>query len=287
MRRPKTFLTVAIGGVMVVTLPSHVRHYGERLRGRLGSPGNGDRQALFVQTDNPTRQPIMVYDRAWDGTLSLRRHLRHRRQGRRGGRLGRRSARLAGLARHRRGWAAAARGQRRQQHRLAVSRGARRPAGPASRSSPRVASSPSSIAVHGDLVYVLNAGVAPARVQGYWLVGDHLWPIPGSNRSLGLANTTPPYFLASPGQVGFYPRRPAADRHHQGQRQPHRRLRRRSAAGVLRQAPVANPSAHAGALRLHLRPAGVGSSWSRPASSGSAPTRINPDNSLTDDRLGQ
>ena len=33
---------------------------------------------------------------------------------------------------------------------------------------------PVSIAVHGNLVYVLNAG-GEGSVQGYWLGGDHLW----------------------------------------------------------------------------------------------------------------
>ena len=63
---------------------------------------------------------------------------------------------------------------------------------------------PASIAVHGDLVYVMNAGDAGA-LQGYRLAGDRLHPIQGSSRSLGLANVTPPNFLTSPGQVGFNP----------------------------------------------------------------------------------
>jgi 6-phosphogluconolactonase (cycloisomerase 2 family) len=63
---------------------------------------------------------------------------------------------------------------------------------------------PASIAVHGRLVYVLNAG-GPGIVQGYWLRGHHLRAIAGSARSLGLANANPPNFLSSPGQVGFSP----------------------------------------------------------------------------------
>jgi len=63
---------------------------------------------------------------------------------------------------------------------------------------------PTSIAVHGRLVYVLNAGGA-GSLQGYVLAGGALRPLPGSNRSLGLANTNPPNYLASPGQVGFTP----------------------------------------------------------------------------------
>jgi 6-phosphogluconolactonase (cycloisomerase 2 family) len=63
---------------------------------------------------------------------------------------------------------------------------------------------PASIAVHGDLVYVLNSGGA-GIVQGFRIEAHTLSPIPGSARSLGLANGVPPFFLTSPGQVGFTP----------------------------------------------------------------------------------
>jgi 6-phosphogluconolactonase (cycloisomerase 2 family) len=63
---------------------------------------------------------------------------------------------------------------------------------------------PSSIAAHGNLVYVLNAG-GTGSVQGFVVSNRGLWAIPGSNRSLGLSNTTPPFFLDAPGQVGFTP----------------------------------------------------------------------------------
>jgi 6-phosphogluconolactonase (cycloisomerase 2 family) len=63
---------------------------------------------------------------------------------------------------------------------------------------------PASIAVHRDLVYVLNSG-GTGIVQGFRIQGNHLRPISGSARSLGLANTDPPNFLTSPGQVGFTP----------------------------------------------------------------------------------
>jgi 6-phosphogluconolactonase (cycloisomerase 2 family) len=63
---------------------------------------------------------------------------------------------------------------------------------------------PTSIAFHRGLVYVLNAGGA-GSLQGYAVVSGTLRPLPGSNRSLGLANTDPPNFLAAPGQIGFTP----------------------------------------------------------------------------------
>jgi 6-phosphogluconolactonase (cycloisomerase 2 family) len=42
-------------------------------------------------------------------------------------------------------------------------------------------------------------------VQGFWIGHRGLHAIPDSARSLGLANTNPPDFLMSPGQVGFTP----------------------------------------------------------------------------------
>jgi hypothetical protein len=63
---------------------------------------------------------------------------------------------------------------------------------------------PASVAVSGRLVYVLNSG-GTGIVSGFWLRGSRLVPIPGSARSLSLANGDPPNFLTSPGQVGFTP----------------------------------------------------------------------------------
>jgi 6-phosphogluconolactonase (cycloisomerase 2 family) len=63
---------------------------------------------------------------------------------------------------------------------------------------------PASIAVYGRLVYVLNSGGA-GTLQGFRIVGDRLVQIPGSARTLGLTNSDPPFFLTSPGQVGFTP----------------------------------------------------------------------------------
>jgi 6-phosphogluconolactonase (cycloisomerase 2 family) len=63
---------------------------------------------------------------------------------------------------------------------------------------------PASISIHGRLVYVLNAG-GTGVVQGFRIGGRGLQPISHSARSLGLANGDPPNFLNSPGQVGFTP----------------------------------------------------------------------------------
>src|SRR5205809_350842 len=62
---------------------------------------------------------------------------------------------------------------------------------------PSGGSFPNSVAVHDGLAYVLNAGGA-GSVQGFRITGHGLVPIPGSTRTLGLANTTPPNFLTAP-----------------------------------------------------------------------------------------
>jgi len=100
---------------------------------------------------------------------------------------------------------------------------------------------PASIAVHGRLVYVLNAA-GPGIVQGFWIRGHHLRPIVGSARSLGLANANPPNFLSSPGQVGFSPngRKLLVTTKLSGSKIDVFRVRR---DGTLSQTPVVNDSA--------------------------------------------
>lgn len=70
--------------------------------------------------------------------------------------------------------------------------------------TPTGGSFPSSVAVRGNLVYVLNAGGA-GSVQGFRITGQRLHALHDGLRSLGLANAIPPFFLTSPGQVGFTP----------------------------------------------------------------------------------
>ena len=52
---------------------------------------------------------------------------------------------------------------------------------------------PVSIAVDGNLLYVLNAG-GKGTVQGYARFGPFLFPLPWAKGSLGLDNTTPPNY---------------------------------------------------------------------------------------------
>jgi 6-phosphogluconolactonase (cycloisomerase 2 family) len=63
---------------------------------------------------------------------------------------------------------------------------------------------PVSVAVHGDLVYVLNAENG-GSLQGYRILFGFVVPIFGSNRSLGLNPTATPQFTNTPGQVAFTP----------------------------------------------------------------------------------
>jgi DNA-binding beta-propeller fold protein YncE len=63
---------------------------------------------------------------------------------------------------------------------------------------------PVSIAVHGDLVYVLNARDG-GSVQGYVRVGGLLLRVPFWQRALGLDPTQTPEFTHTPGQVAFTP----------------------------------------------------------------------------------
>jgi 6-phosphogluconolactonase (cycloisomerase 2 family) len=64
---------------------------------------------------------------------------------------------------------------------------------------------PVSVAVHGNLVYVLNAQ-GGGSVQGYVAFSGRLFPLPGSNRNLGLTiPTDTTQFTHTPGQVAFSP----------------------------------------------------------------------------------
>jgi DNA-binding beta-propeller fold protein YncE len=63
---------------------------------------------------------------------------------------------------------------------------------------------PVSIAVHGSLVYVLNAA-GGGDVQGFKVIGSLLAPLPGSRRALGLDPNQTPQFTSTPGQAAFTP----------------------------------------------------------------------------------
>ena len=69
---------------------------------------------------------------------------------------------------------------------------------------PSGGSFPASIAVDRNVLYVLNAGDA-GTLQGFRITGHRIHSLADSTRTLGLANSDPPFFLSSPGQVGFTP----------------------------------------------------------------------------------
>jgi DNA-binding beta-propeller fold protein YncE len=63
---------------------------------------------------------------------------------------------------------------------------------------------PVSVAVHGEVVYVLNA-LDGGSVQGFRVSSGRLVAIPGSTRHLGLDPAATPQFTHTPGQVAFSP----------------------------------------------------------------------------------
>jgi hypothetical protein len=63
---------------------------------------------------------------------------------------------------------------------------------------------PVSVAVHGDVVYVLDARDGGA-IQGYRSIGSLLALIPTWHCALGLDPNATPEFLSTPGQVAFTP----------------------------------------------------------------------------------
>jgi 6-phosphogluconolactonase (cycloisomerase 2 family) len=140
---------------------------------------------------------------------------------------------------------------------------------------------PASIAVHGRLVYVLNAG-GSGIVQGFWIRGHHLRPIAGSARSLGLANGNPPNFLSSPGQVGFSPngRKLLVTTKMSGSNIDVFRVRR---DGTLSAAPVVNASATPVPFAFTFTPQGRLASGEAGASSLTT-YELNGDGTLSDPR---
>lgn len=63
---------------------------------------------------------------------------------------------------------------------------------------------PVSIAARDGVIYVLNA-LDGGSIQGFRAAGQHLFPLAGSHRDLGLGTTAASAFTATPGQVAFSP----------------------------------------------------------------------------------
>ena len=167
-----------------------------------GQPYGGADHAIFVQTDNIAGNQVVAYHRAGNGTLTL--------AGRYGtGGLG--GVLSGSVVDHLASQGSLSYDQR---HGLlyAVNAGSNTvsvfsAAGDRLFLRQVISSGgtfPVSVAVHGDLVYVLDA-TSGGSVQGYWVISGHLVPIPGSNRSLGLDPTATPQFTNTPGQLAFSP----------------------------------------------------------------------------------
>jgi 6-phosphogluconolactonase (cycloisomerase 2 family) len=63
---------------------------------------------------------------------------------------------------------------------------------------------PVSVAVHGNLAYVLNAE-GGGSIQGYFVGFGGVSPVPSWNRALGLGTTSTSAFTSTPGEVAFSP----------------------------------------------------------------------------------
>jgi len=164
---------------------------------------HGGRNVVFVQTNQPGGNQIVVFDRRHDGRLDRRGTYA---TGGLGGTAapGNESDRLASQG---------SLAYDRSHHLLiAVNAGSNTISAFKVRGDrlklvdvePSGGQFPASIGVHGDLAYVLNSG-GTGIVQGFRVSRHGLTPIAGSARSLGLANSNPPNFLTSPGQVGLTP----------------------------------------------------------------------------------
>jgi 6-phosphogluconolactonase (cycloisomerase 2 family) len=161
------------------------------------------RTSLFVQTNNPAGNQILVYDRAEDGTLTLAETVNTGGAGgsieEPGGDPLNSQGSLIYDAHHR--------------LLIAVNAGSNTlsvlaPDGYHWRLRQVLASGgifPVSVTIHGDLLYVLNAHEA-GTITGYRIIDGQLHPIDGSTRSLNLTPITgPTQFLNTPAQVGFTP----------------------------------------------------------------------------------
>ena len=164
---------------------------------------HGGKGVVFVQTNQPAGNQIVVYDQAGDGTLSPAGTYAT------GGNGG---AALPGTESDHLASQGSLAYDAEHQQLIAVNAGsdkvsAFRVKGDRLELENVLASGgqfPASVGVHDDLAYVLNSG-GTGIVQGF-RIGQHgLEAIPSSARSLGLGNTDPPNFLSAPGQVGFTP----------------------------------------------------------------------------------
>jgi 6-phosphogluconolactonase (cycloisomerase 2 family) len=173
-------------------------------RGRDGRDDDSARSAhvVFVQTDDPVGNHVVAYDRSDDGTLALAGSYA----------TGGVGGVLAGSVVDHLASQASLTYDAGHDLLFAVNAGSDTVSVFAVRGDrlvlrqvvPSYGDFPVSIAVHDNLVYVLN-GLGGGSVQGYGVLFDRLLPIPGSTRALGLDPSATPQFVQTPGQVAFSP----------------------------------------------------------------------------------
>jgi sugar lactone lactonase YvrE len=209
VRRLAAASAFAVAAVIAVATPalahaadqSHDRNQSEQQSDDFGHFARGAGHVVFVQTDNPSGNAVVAYDRADNGTLT---QTRTYQTGGDGGVL------TGSVVDH---LASQASLTYDDEHALlfAVNAGSNSVSVFSVNGDrltlrqvvPSYGQFPVSVAVHGNLVYVLNAR-AGGSVQGFGIFGEHLFPL-GSNRALGLDGTATPEFVNTPGQVAFSP----------------------------------------------------------------------------------
>jgi 6-phosphogluconolactonase (cycloisomerase 2 family) len=165
--------------------------------------GGGGSQVVFVQTDNTAGNQIAAYGRADNGTLTLENTYNT-------GGLG---GALNGSQVDHLGSQGSLNYDPRNDALYAVNAGSNTVSVFSVRGDDLIlrqvvgsgGTFPVSVAVHGNLVSVLNARNG-GSVQEYYAFFGHLFPVPGSNRALGLTiPTDTTEFTHTPGQVAYSP----------------------------------------------------------------------------------
>lgn len=192
----KVWLTAATAGAVLTTAA------GVLAAPALASPADATGSAVFVQTDDPSGNSIVAYDRGSDGRL-------HRGASYSTNGLG---GILSGSVVDHTASQGAVRYDRAHALLYVVNAGSDsvtvfRVDGADLHRTQVIASGgtfPVSIASHGDAVFVLNARDG-GSIQGFLRVGDFLVRVPRWHRALGLDPNATPEFTTTPGQVAFSP----------------------------------------------------------------------------------
>jgi len=175
------------------------RHADDHDRGR---SERGANNVVFVQTDNPSGNAVVAYDRGANGTLTLAGTYP----------TGGNGGVLAGSAVDHLASQGSLAYDASDALLFAVNAGSNTVSVFSARGDrltlqeivPSFGQFPVSVAVHDGLVYVLNAENG-GSVQGYGVFFGQLFPLFGTNQALGLNPTATPQFVNTPGQVAFSP----------------------------------------------------------------------------------